>query len=211
MYYYLYRITNLANNKMYVGIHKTADLNDGYMGSGKLLALAIKKYGIDNFQKEILEFFPNYKDALAKEKEIVNEEFLTRDDVYNLRRGGNGGFDYINKHKEQYREKRRRVGMANHFYGKRHTEETKKILAEKTSMYKKGVALSDSHKSNISNSLKGIKFTEERKQKISRAKIGKPAWNKGIQAEPWTCPHCGRQGSGASNKVRYHFDNCKAK
>lgn len=33
----------------------------------------------------------------AKEAEIVNEEFLLREDVYNLRRGGHGGFEYINK------------------------------------------------------------------------------------------------------------------
>jgi hypothetical protein len=33
----------------------------------------------------------------AREKEVVNDEFLARADVYNLRRGGTGGFDYINK------------------------------------------------------------------------------------------------------------------
>jgi hypothetical protein len=33
----------------------------------------------------------------AREKEVVTDEFLLREDTYNLRRGGNGGFDYINK------------------------------------------------------------------------------------------------------------------
>jgi GIY-YIG catalytic domain len=95
---YLYQITNLVNNKIYIGIHKTDDINDGYMGSGKVIKSAIKKYGVENFKKDILEFFDTYRLALEKEAEIVTDEFLLREDVYNLRRGGTGGFDYINKH-----------------------------------------------------------------------------------------------------------------
>ena len=97
MYYYIYQITNLVNNKIYVGVHKTKNLNDGYMGSGRIIRSAIQKYGVSNFSKVILEFFENAELMYAKEKEIVTEEFLARDDVYNLRRGGTGGFDYINK------------------------------------------------------------------------------------------------------------------
>jgi hypothetical protein len=95
---YLYKITNLINNKIYIGVHRTDNINDGYMGSGKVIRSAIEKYGIENFRKDILEFFDTYENALAKEKEVVTDEFLLREDVYNLRRGGSGGFDYINKH-----------------------------------------------------------------------------------------------------------------
>jgi hypothetical protein len=70
---------------------------DGYMGSGKVIKRAIEKYGVNNFQKVILETFENSEAMYAREKEIVTEEFLSRDDVYNLRRGGLGGFEYINK------------------------------------------------------------------------------------------------------------------
>ena len=97
MFYYLYQITNLVNNKIYVGVHKTKNLDDGYMGSGKVIKDAIRKYGIDNFRKDILETFENVEAMYAREKEIVTDEFLLREDVYNLRRGGTGGFDYINK------------------------------------------------------------------------------------------------------------------
>jgi hypothetical protein len=96
-YYYIYKITNLVNNKYYVGVHKTSDLNDVYMGSGKVIKDAIKKYGIDNFKKDILEYFEDSESMYAREKEIVTDKFLLREDTYNLRRGGTGGFDFINK------------------------------------------------------------------------------------------------------------------
>lgn len=97
MFYYLYEIKNLINNKIYRGVHKTNDLNDGYMGSGKVITAAIKKYGIENFTKVILEQFDTSAAMYAREDEVVNKEFLARDDVYNLRRGGLGGFDYIHQ------------------------------------------------------------------------------------------------------------------
>lgn len=109
MYYYIYQITNLVNNKIYVGVHKTSHLDDGYMGSGKVIRHAIEKHGLENFRKDILEFFQNAKDMYAREKEIVTEEFLLREDVYNLRRGGHGGFDYINSQEELRREKNLRA------------------------------------------------------------------------------------------------------
>jgi hypothetical protein len=72
-------------------------MDDGYMGSGKILKRAIQKNGLENFQKTILEIFDNQEQMYQREEEIVNEEFLLREDTYNLRRGGSGGFDYINK------------------------------------------------------------------------------------------------------------------
>ncbi len=100
MFYYLYEIRNNINGKIYVGVHKTRNLDDGYMGSGKVINASIKKNGLENFTKTILEYFDSAEAMYAREKEVVTEEFLSRDDTYNLRRGGNGGFDYINNSQE---------------------------------------------------------------------------------------------------------------
>ena len=95
-YYYLYRITNTTNGMIYVGVHKTTNINDGYMGSGRALREAYDEFGIDAFRKDILEWFDNAEDMFAREREMVDATFLNRPDVYNVRRGGTGGFDYIN-------------------------------------------------------------------------------------------------------------------
>lgn len=84
----VYQITNETNGKIYVGIHETYDLDDGYMGSGTILHRAYKKYGLENFKKDILYVFDNKKDMLDKEREIVNEDFIKRKDTYNVIVGG---------------------------------------------------------------------------------------------------------------------------
>lgn len=90
-YNYVYKITNNLNNKTYIGVHKTENLDDGYMGSGTLIKRAIKKYGVENFTKEILEFFDSYRDALAKERELAHIDYVNSAESYNLREGGWGG------------------------------------------------------------------------------------------------------------------------
>ena len=90
MFYYLYKITNKLNGMYYIGVHQTKNLNDGYMGSGTLIQEAIEKYGSENFEKEILEFFNNSKDMYSREKEIVNNEFINNNQTYNMIVGGYG-------------------------------------------------------------------------------------------------------------------------
>lgn len=93
MYFTIYKITNKLDGKTYIGKHQTQDLDDGYMGSGKLLKRAIKKYGIENFTKEILFNFTTEEEMNAKEKELV----VLGENSYNLCEGGHGGFGYINR------------------------------------------------------------------------------------------------------------------
>lgn len=111
MYYVIYKITNLLNNKIYIGKHSCEILNDDYMGSGKLIKRAINKYGLDNFKKEILYIFENYKDVYKKEKEIVNKYFVDRKDTYNLIEGGDP-FDSINSNVELRKKKNKKAAIS---------------------------------------------------------------------------------------------------
>ena len=93
MFFTIYKITNIINGKFYIGMHKTSNLDDGYMGSGKYIKASISKHGIKNFSKDILYIFNNEKEMLEKEKELV----VISKETYNLKLGGLGGFDYINR------------------------------------------------------------------------------------------------------------------
>lgn len=87
-YHYFYKITNRINGMFYYGIHSTDDLNDGYMGSGTRLKAAIKKYGLINFDKEIIKYFESLKELSDYEKKIVNSDLLKDKNCYNLVEGG---------------------------------------------------------------------------------------------------------------------------
>lgn len=96
MYYTIYVTYNLINGKEYIGKHQTQNINDNYLGSGKLIRSAIDKYGGENFVKDVLFVFKTEQEMNNKEKELVTEEYIKSKLSYNLCPGGHGGFGYIN-------------------------------------------------------------------------------------------------------------------
>jgi hypothetical protein len=120
MYFCVYKIVNKINQKEYIGFHSTNDLNDGYMGSGKLILRALEKYGPSAFEKTILKVFDNQKEAEAYERYLVDEEYVNRPDTYNLSIGGNVCI---------------LTGKNNGFYGKKHTPETRAKITERETAY----------------------------------------------------------------------------
>lgn len=146
MFYTIYKIINKIDGKIYIGKHQTKDLNDGYMGSGKLINAAISKYGVEQFKKEILFIFDNEDEMNAKEAELVTEEFVKENTNYNLCPGGRGGFGYLNS--QYWTSEKRKESINNP-----DTLEKLRISGYKS---KKGIPHSPEHKKNISNAMKGM-------------------------------------------------------
>ncbi len=99
-YHFLYKTTNLINSKYYYGMHSTYKLDDGYLGSGKMLRYSIRKYGKENFNIEIIEFFPSREDLVNAEMNLITEEMVVDNKLcMNLKKGGLGGFTKEQSHK----------------------------------------------------------------------------------------------------------------
>jgi len=80
---------------IYVGVHRTHNLQDGYMGSGSELKKAkrknIERYGEHKFSKQIMEYFDSEEAMYQREAEIVTPEFCADPNTYNLVPGGRRG------------------------------------------------------------------------------------------------------------------------
>lgn len=180
LFFIIYKITNLLNKKIYIGKHITSNLDDGYYGSGKLIIKAIKKYGKQNFKKEILFLCQNQQQLNQKQKELVNQQFIKQNTNYNLTLGGTGSWHHINQNMSAEQRKKRQINGGN---------KTKEL-------YQQGILkpyiFSEEEKEQISLKLKqhwqyyghnwiGKQHKEETKLKISISLQGKQKGQKNSQ------------------------------
>lgn len=170
-YYTIYKITNLVNGKMYIGKHKTKNLDDGYMGSGHLIKRAVQKYGVNNFRKEWLMFCEDEEEMNYMELVYVDETWVLRNDTYNLTLGGNGGLieGQHSPRKGVHISDETRMKLRKANIGKKHSYETKK----KMSISHKGKHFSQEHNEKIRNWHIGRKASQELRDKLSKAHVGK--------------------------------------
>jgi hypothetical protein len=170
VYYLVYKLTNTVNGKIYIGCHITKNVDDGYMGSGKRLAYAKKKYGVENFKKEILSFHESPEEMLAEEVRLVNEEFLGRANVYNLTCGGRGSWFYVNQTLTP--EQRTKAGLAGGFANQRNLSLSS--LAKIAEGRKNSGKLAAKRlNEEISNGLKDQYFKGRSHSQETRAKMSK--------------------------------------
>lgn len=203
MHHTVYRTTNLVNQKTYIGVHSTTDLNDQYLGSGVLLQKAFKKYGRNNFSKEILFVFSDSKDAYTKERELVTEDFVNSNHTYNYTLGGGGtgpgelsnvfGKTWRLSEESKDNIRKAKLGPKNPMYGgltDNHKEKLKSIMKDKASRGEQHVNY-------------GKSWSDEEKEK-------RRVWSKEAYAKrpPLKCPHCCKEMK-PNLYARYHGDNCK--
>lgn len=185
MFYYLYKITNWYNGKIYIGVHKTKNLDDGYMGSGHALYYAKKKYGPEYFTKDILQFFDSEQEMYDAEEAIVDEEFLKSKWTYNRALGGSGGWRISSQDAKsravklnefmsmKMKDPEYRIQYCNKISStiKRLIEEGKFIVPKSKEHHSK------ESKDKISKSLLGIKHSEETRCNMSKSKMGDKNYN----------------------------------
>lgn len=81
---YNYITTNNINGKQYVGMHTTNRLEDGYLGSGRLIIEAFDIFGKENFTKDIICFVNDISTARYNEKVFIKDYNTAYPQGYNL-------------------------------------------------------------------------------------------------------------------------------
>lgn len=164
--YFVYKTTNLLNGRFYIG--KSSKVNSNYLGSGKLITKAIKKYGVDNFRREILENCDLLEELEKAELFHLNNNldcFVPKG--YNILHGSNGG-DTLTNHPDIEIIKRKmrlaRIGKCegekNPMYNRKHKPESIKKMSE----IKKNISYEERY---------GKDKSDEIKRKFSKTTLGK--------------------------------------
>ena len=167
MSYYIYCITNKINNKTYIGQRKCPENKlletDKYMGSGSYLKNAQRKYGLQNFTKEILAITETEENINLLEeifiklyREIGKAEYNIADGGRQIRFSGENAIKVYSK-------------ISNSLKGHKVSEEHKRKISQSL----KGHKFSEEHKRKMGQSLKGRKFSEEHKRKMGQSQKGR--------------------------------------
>jgi len=129
----IYKTTNLINGKFYIG--KDIKNNPNYYGSGVILKKAIKKYGKNNFIKEIIEVCNNAEELANREIYWISKlNAHNKKIAYNIGIGGFGGDNItFNPNKKQFIAKMKIINSKenNGMFGKNHSEESRLLQKQK--------------------------------------------------------------------------------
>lgn len=135
---FIYITTNLVNNRKYIGKCEYNRINgwEEYLGSGKILRQAIKKYGRENFRREIIYEAETLGELNAAEKYYVAQyNACESSEFYNIASGGTGGntrLGYSSEEYDAYRMRFSHPGELNGMYGRKQSDESKSKNGSKT-------------------------------------------------------------------------------
>lgn len=154
----------MITNEYYIGKHYTENLNDGYLGSGSKFLEDVKKYGKENFFRNILQFCKSYDEMNEAESKWINENVMNDPMCLNLKTGG----EYNVEISDELRKKYSKGNL-----GRKHTEETKRKLSkiQNSPEMKEKQRLSHSGKTAWNKGKKNV-YSAETKEKMSEAKRG---------------------------------------
>ena len=162
MHHIVYKVTCRVTHRYYIGLHSTANLDDGYLGSGILIRRSIKKHGKDAHVFEMLDSLATREDAAIREKTLI-QAVLGKDPLLlNISEGGNGGNKVV---WTEARRRRQSQLMSNMPRTDTHCANISASL--------KGHALSDERKCRISESLTGRRLDKARREKLRLANLGR--------------------------------------
>lgn len=164
MFGYVYITTNLINGKRYIGKRSLPEFDTKYLGSGKLLKRAIKKYGKDNFKCKVIKWCETEEELNYYERYYIKEYDAQKSDMfYNISEGGDWGNVTNGMTEEEYITWKAKISPL----GRHHSEETKK----KMSLARIGIKYSEEtiqkmreNNSGKNNPMYGTHWTEERKR-----------------------------------------------
>lgn len=172
----IYKITNKINGKIYVGqtIHKLEFRIRQHRNRGKYpIGIALNKYGIDNFDIEIIDRAKSREELDKKEIYWIKYYDCISPKGYNLTKGGEGCVGY--KHDEDIKKKLSHIAIKRN-QNKEYKAKISSILKRKLSGKNNpnyGKHWSEEVKAKISNSLKGRKVPKESVEKMAKNMIGK--------------------------------------
>lgn len=144
----IYKTTNLINGKIYIGQDSKNDPE--YFGSGVILEKSIKKHGIQNFKKEIIEVCET-KDELNVREVFWIDKLKSSDESigYNISKGGTGGDTFSNQSNEK------KIDILNKRMSKLKNTQSTEEYKTKISDSSKKMWNDPTHRENMSNMMKG--------------------------------------------------------
>jgi len=184
---YIYKVTNKATGKIYVGQSRRKD--PSYLGSGVHIKLAVEKYGNHEFSKEYIDEATNQDELDEKERYWIKKLKAQDKSIgYNIADGGWNHFTIneeikqkiSNTLKKKYKNGNNRTGttltdahkkaIGKASRGRLHSEESKRRMSEAHT----GKKHSEESKSKMSEAHTGKKLSESHKAKISKGLVGRP-------------------------------------